>query len=146
MKKLITLLFIGSVFTSLAQTTENDAVKKVILDGYINGAFNALDAEAMRSSFHEDFAIYSPKGEEISKYPIGTWVEGVEKRKAKDDFDPAKNKWEHKFASVDVTGNAAAVKVELSRNGKHVYTDYLSLLKFESGWRIVAKVYHQHDK
>ncbi|TDI93056.1 MAG: hypothetical protein E2O76_17870 [Caldithrix sp.] len=27
-----------------------------------------------------------------------------------------------------------------------VCTDYLSLLKFDSGWKIVAKVYHKHTK
>jgi ketosteroid isomerase-like protein len=146
MKKLIVLLFIASTITSFAQTAEVEEVKKVILDGYVNGAFNGLDADAMRKTFHEDFAIYSTKGTTLDKYPIGAWADGTAKRKAKEDFDPAKNKWEHKFASVDVTGNAAAVKVELSRNGKQVYTDYLSLLKFEDGWRIVAKVYHQHGK
>ncbi|MEL1229541.1 MAG: nuclear transport factor 2 family protein [Candidatus Neomarinimicrobiota bacterium] len=25
-----------------------------------------------------------------------------------------------------------------------VYTDYLLLSKFDSGWKIVAKVYHRH--
>ena len=33
---------------------------------------------------------------------------------------------------------------ELSRGGKLVYTDYLSLLKHTNGWKISAKVYHQH--
>lgn len=119
-------------------------VKELILKSYVNGAFNALDPDAMRAGFHPDFAIFSAEGENISKYPIATWAEGVEKKKNKPDFDPAKNKWEHNFASVDVTGGSAAVKIELSHNGKHVFTDYLSLLKFESGWKIVAKVYHKH--
>ncbi|OEJ99645.1 nuclear transport factor 2 family protein [Roseivirga misakiensis] len=122
-----------------------EEIKELILTSYVNGAFNALDADAMRKGFHEDFAIYSPKGEAISKYPIKVWADGVAKRKA-NDYNPAdvKNKWDHNFASIDVTGNAAQVKIELHNLGKHVYTDYLSLLKFESGWRIVAKVYHQH--
>lgn len=122
-----------------------EEVKELVYNAYINGAFNELNAEAMRKGFHEDFAIYSPKGEAISKYPIATWADGVAKRKA-NNYDPKdpKNKWEHKFANVDVTGHAAQVKVELFNQGKHVYTDYLSLLKFESGWRIVAKVYMQH--
>jgi len=120
------------------------AIKEVILKSYVNGAFNGLDPEAMRSGFHPDFAIFSAKGEEISKYPIAKWSAGVEKRKSDPKFDPAKNEWAHNFASVDVTGGSAAVKIELSRDGKQVYTDYLSLLKFDSGWRIVAKVYHQH--
>ena len=92
-----------------------------------------------------NFAIFSPKGEAIKKYPIADWVKRTAERKAADDFDPAKNVWQHHFASVDVTGNAASVKIELSKDGKKVYTDYLSLLKFDSGWRVVAKVYHRHE-
>ncbi len=124
---------------------EEEAVKKVVFESYVNGAFNELDAESMEKGFHKDFAIYSAKGEEISKYPIADWIAGVKKRKAA-NYDPkdVKNIWEHNFASVDVTGGAAQVKVELRNQGKHVYTDYLSLLKFESGWKIVAKVYHKH--
>lgn len=127
-------------------TTESEeAVKKLVLESYINGAFNKLDAESMENGFHKDFAIYSAKGEEISKYPIADWVAGVKKRRD-GDYDPndAKNVWEHTFASVDVTGGAAQVKVELRNQGKLVYTDYLSLLKFDSGWKIVAKVYNKH--
>lgn len=126
-------------------TAEEEAVKQVVLESYINGAFNELDAESMQKGFHKDFAIYSAKGEEISKYPIADWVAGVKKRK-NGDYDPKneKNVVKHNFAIVDVTGGAAQVKVELSKQGKLIYTDYLSLLKFESGWKIVAKVYHGH--
>jgi hypothetical protein len=98
----------------------------------------------MKKGFHKDFAIFSAKGEEISRYPIADWIEGIEKRKAKDGFDPAAQKWEHKLPQIDITGGSASVKVELFKDGKHVYTDYLSLLKFDSGWKIVAKVYHKH--
>lgn len=119
-------------------------VKSLIEKAYINGAFNALDPDAMAAGFHPDFAIFSAKGESIQKYPIKDWVESVRKRKAADGFDAAKNKWEHHFALIDVTGGSASAKIELSKDGKKVYTDYLSLLKFESGWKIVAKVYHKH--
>ena len=154
MKKNI-LLFSSLIFLAIAGLAfmnvenhgheEEEAVKKLVLKSYVHGAFNELSPEAMRKGFHPDFAIFSADGEDISRYPIETWAEGVEKRKAKEDFDPANNVWEHNFASVDVTGGAAAVKIELIREGKHVYTDYLSLLKFDSGWRIVAKVYHRHE-
>lgn len=139
---LSTYAFLHHTAVDASQKAE---VEAVVLKSYVHGAFNELNPEAMRKGFHPDFAIFSADGEKLSKYPIATWADGVEKRKAKDDFDPAKNKWEHKFATVDITGGAATVKVELSRNGKHIFTDYLSLLKFESGWRIVAKVYHKHS-
>ncbi len=145
---LICIVSISAVGFKLKEdknAAEMEEVKNLVLTSYVHGAFNELDAEAMKKGFHEDFAIYSPKGEAISKYPIKVWADGVAKRKANGyDFSDAKNKWNHKFANVDVTGDAAQVKIELHNQGKHVYTDYLSLLKFESGWRIVAKVYHKH--
>ncbi len=147
---IIGLLAIGmtsAAFTTqfTAEKADKEAVKELILTSYVHGAFNELNPEAMLSGFHPDFAIYSAKGEEISKYPIATWAAGVKKRKSDAEFDPSKNVWEANFVSIDVTGGSAAVKIELSHDGEHVYTDYLSLLKFESGWKIVAKVYHKHE-
>ena len=124
---------------------EEAAIKALIEKSYVHGAFNELNPEAMEKGFHPDFAIFSPDGEAIKKYPIADWVKRTGERKASDDFDPAKNAWGHHFASVDVTGHSASVKIELSRDGKKVFMDYLSLLKFDSGWRIVAKVYHRHE-
>jgi hypothetical protein len=148
MKKKLTLTALAMVLLATwsltAYADDTDDVKALVEASYVHGAFNELNPEAMAKGFHPDFAIYSPKGEEIGKYPIADWVQGTAKRKDSADFDAAKNKWDHRFVSVDVTGKAAAVKIELSKDGKLVYTDYLSLLKFDSGWRIVAKVYHGH--
>lgn len=119
-------------------------VRQVVERGYVNGAFNALDPDAMEAGFHPDFAIFSPDGQKIGRYPIADWVAGTRKRKASADFDPAKNVWKHEFVSVDVTGHSAAVQLNLSKDGKLIYTDYLLLLNFEGDWRIVAKVYHNH--
>ena len=142
---LITLLIFSFSQKSSNDLLEVDAVKKVVYESYVNGAFNELDTESMGKGFHKEFSIYSAKGEELGKYPIAEWIAGAEKRKA-DNYDPKdpKNVWEHKFVNIDVTGGAATVKVELRNQGKHVFTDYLSLLKFDSGWKIVAKVYHRH--
>lgn len=141
-----TTIILFSFKSTIERNQEVDAVKELVLKSYINGAFNELNADAMRNGFHPDFSIYSAKGETISKYPISKWAEGVEKRKG-NNYDPndVKNIWDHKFIAVDVTGGAAQVKVELSNQGKLVYSDYLSLLKFDSGWKIVAKVYHRHE-
>ena len=140
----VSLSIFAFTFSDNSNTGPETAVKELILKSYVHGAFNELNPEAMRAGFHPDFAIYSAKGEEIEKYPISAWADGAAKRKSDPKFDASKNVWTHNFASVDVTGGSAAVKIELSNEGKHIYTDYLSLLKFESGWKIVAKVYHKH--
>jgi len=137
-------LLVFSSFILANDDAEVIAVKKVVKSSYFNGAFNKLDTEAMRTGFHPTFSIFSAKGKEISKYPIDTWITGIEKRKKAADFDISKSKMDCKIINADVTGGSAAVKVQISKDGTLIYTDYLSLLKFEDGWKIVAKVYHRH--
>jgi hypothetical protein len=119
-------------------------IERVIKASYFNGAFNDLDTDAMRRGFHADFAIFSADGEKLGRYPIDTWIKGIEKRKEDPDYDRSKAKMDCRIVSLDVTGGAAAAKIEISREGKLVYTDYLSLLKFSDGWKIAAKVYQSH--
>lgn len=139
------LLFVG-LSPALADSGDDEAeIRELIERSYVHGAFNELNPEELEKGFHPDFAIFSPNGEAIKKFPIAEWVKRTGERKASPDFDPKKNVWEHHFAAVDVTGRSASVKIELSKDGKKVFTDYLSLLKFDSGWRIVAKVYHRHE-
>lgn len=123
---------------------EKDEVKSLIKAAYLNGAFNDLDTESMREGFHPVFKINGVKDGELSQYPINDWIKSIEKRKASPDFKPEDQKWDYKFVYVDVTGVAASAKIELSKDGKHVYTDYLSLLKFADGWKITDKVYFKH--
>ena len=140
------LLLIGSIATAFLNADSKSEVEKVIQESYFNGAFNDLDTVSMRQGFHADFAIFSAKGNEINRYPIDTWIEGIEKRKQDPNFDPSQAKMDCEIASLDITEGCAAAKIEISKNGKMVYTDYLSLLKFDDGWKIVAKVYHAHPK
>jgi len=138
------VLLIAGVFATDIIADDRADVKSVITKSYFNGAFNELDTKAMQKGFHPDFAIFSPNGNEMSKYPIAVWIKGIEKRKTNPGFDKSKAKMDCKIVSIDVTGVCASAKVEASKNGRLIYTDYLSLLKFEDGWKIVAKVYNAH--
>ena len=146
-KKLIVsvlvLLIAGFFITTIFADDKGD-VKRVIEKSYFNGAFNELDTKNMREGFHSDFAIFSAKGTEISRYPIDVWIKGIEKRKNDPKFDKSKALMDCKIVNLDLTGGCAAAKIEITKDGKRVYTDYLSLLKFADGWKIVAKVYQSH--
>ena len=48
------------------------------------------------------------------------------------------------FPLVEVTGTAAICKVELTREGKLAFTDYLQLYRFADGWKIVGKSFYRH--
>lgn len=145
---IISTLCLGFFITSFTSSESEDkkAIKELVETSYVNGAFNDLDPDAMEAAFHPDFAIFSAKGDALDRYEIKDWISSVRKRKSDPTFDPAKNKWEHKFGYIDVTGKAASLKLEYYRNSDLVYTDYISLLKYDTGWKIVAKVYEYHGK
>ena len=82
---LIASLVTALVFISATERTEEikSEIEETVLKAYIHGAFNELNPDAMSEGFHPDFAIFSADGENISKYPIASWVDGVRKRKNK---------------------------------------------------------------
>ena len=128
--------------------TESDIAKDQIRDhvlaSYIHGAFNEQNTDAMRDGFHPVFKIHGVADGALREYPIADWISDIEGRKSKPDYK--QESWTHRFPIIDVTGDAAIVKVELFHDSEHVYTDYLSLLKFEDGWKITDKVYHRHPE
>ena len=141
------VLILGLVFitalTAADETAEKAAVIKVIEDAYLNGICNVGDAEAVKKGFHEDFSLKGINNGKLSVLPISRWIEIIKKRKAEGNYPP-KEKTRFEYPLIDITGSAAMVKVKFMRGDKHIYTDYLLLLKFSEGWRITDKVYFQH--
>jgi Putative lumazine-binding len=141
MKHILSLLFIASSLFSFAQTDE-EAVKQVVTSAYVEGLHNRGSVDDIRKGFHPSFNMLRLINNEIKPLPIEEWIANSEKAK-KETPAPA-SKAEGKFASVDITGNNAVVKLELYRENKKIFTDYLVLYKFTEGWRIVSKTYFRH--
>lgn len=146
MKKFVLMMLcVASLSPLLAgETPEQAEVRTLIEKAYLHGAWNEQNVADMEAGFHKDFAIFSPKGTEMARYEIAEWVAGIKKRKASADYDSNRSKVAYKITELDVTGGAASAKVELIKDGKLIFTDYLSFIKFEDGWKIAAKVYHRH--
>ena len=153
MSKKVTLsigvLFLTGLLTAnlLADSKDDEIaeITNVIQKSYFNGASNDMDTESMREGFHPDSVYFTPKGTELKKRSIAGWIAEIEKWKASPEFDKEKAKADCRIVSIDVTGVCASAKTEEWQNGKLIYTDYLSLLKFENGWKIVVKLYHKHE-
>jgi hypothetical protein len=125
---------------ALAQSDE-DAIKALVQSAYVDGLQNLGDLEKTRSGFHPDFVLLGLRDGALTRLPIAEWIASAEKRKADGAKPPLTT---CKFLVVDVTGSAAAVKLELHQNGTRIFTDYLSLYKFPDGWKIVGKIYYRH--
>ncbi|MCP5050593.1 MAG: nuclear transport factor 2 family protein [bacterium] len=140
------LVSVGMIFGGEGHGNDKEraAIKKVIEAAYVKGIHIDRDIPAIRKGFHADFSMLMPKKEDkIDRVSIDKWIGWIEEGKKKNP-GPKKYKTTHKFSMVDVTGNAAVAKIEIYRDGKHTFTDYMSLYKFSDGWKIVNKIYFTH--
>jgi hypothetical protein len=135
-------LFIWVFATSTQAQTDEEKIRAVVNSAYIEGIQNRGSSEQIRRGFHHTFEMLRFVDNEVKPYPIEDWITAIEKAKA--DNTPAQPRAEGKFITIDVTGTAAVVKLEVYREGKKTFTDYLSLYKFADGWRIVSKIYNRH--
>ena len=131
--------------TGYSQSADQEAIKEVIQTAYVEGLQNEGNVTKIDAGFHPGFEMVGiAKGDQIWKLPIYTWRE----RAVEDVASGKKPKKEEEkvtvnFVSVDVTGTAAVVKLEFLVGGVKKYVDYISLYKFESGWKIVSKIFYQ---
>lgn len=146
MKQLVTLslcLFFSLTSLMAQENPEEEAIKKVIDVAYIGGLLNGGDLQSVESGFHPGFNLLMFRNNMLELLPIYNWVQMLKtKRQAQTEPEPEKTTCVYK--NIDITGNAAVAKIELYRTDKLFFTDYLSLYKFEEGWRIVSKIYYRH--
>ena len=119
------------------------AIRSVIESAYIKGVHTDWDAEAARKGFHPDFEMLIFENDGIKKFPIGDWVKSIERNKENHPEGP-QYEITHEIPLVDVAGNAAVARIEIYRDGKHIYSDYMSLYRFGEGWKIVGKIFYRH--
>jgi hypothetical protein len=141
MKQFALLICLCSFYPGVAQTDE-EAVKAVVTSAYIEGIQNRGNVDDIRKGFHPSFNMLRLVQNEIKPFPIEEWIAAIEKNKKENPT--AGPRTEGKFINIDITGTAAVVKLELFKESKKTFTDYLVLYKFTEGWRIVSKTFFRH--
>jgi hypothetical protein len=99
-----------------------------------------MDEARLRSVFHPGASLFGHLRGTFTHSTLDQWIGRISAQPV-----PAKSgeAFEGNIVSVDVTGDAACVKVSELYRGLR-FTDYLSLVRVEGRWLIVAKAYH-HD-
>ena len=141
MKRVIVCIFLAAPFLIQAQSPE-EAVQQVVMSAYVNGIQNNGPIEDIRKGFHPTFAMLRLVDNTVKPFPIDEWITSIEKNRSEGKVSAVKT--EAKFIRVSVVGTAAQVELELYREGKRIFTDYLLLYQFAEGWRIVSKTYFRH--
>jgi putative lumazine-binding protein len=138
----MTLAIVAAVFAAAAAPADVDAVKAVVRSAYVEGVHARPDAALMRAGFHPSFRMLVLKDGALTPVTLDEWAGRIEKGAA--GTSAPRPEIRADFTSVDVTRDAAVVRLELFRGGKHAFTDYLSLYRFPDGWKIVSKTFQAH--
>jgi hypothetical protein len=99
------------------------------------------NADGLARAFAPTSALYASADGKAMALAIEPWLDRVRNRKsARDSGYEAQNL----IHSIEVVGDMAIAKVSSAFPPKK-FTDYLSLVRTNDGWRIVAKTYHAED-
>jgi hypothetical protein len=117
-------------------TSEIEAVEKVVWT-YLDGLYEG-DTGKLAQAFHEASHLYSVSDGGVADLPREKWFEFVKGRAS------AKSqglKRTDRIVSIDLAGpETAFVKLECSIHPRY-FTDYLTLLKLNGGWKVVSKTF-----
>jgi hypothetical protein len=127
-----------------AQSTGGDAAIREAVDrGYVQGVHVDADPGKIRGGMHESFIMFVRNGNEITALTRDAWIARIEASKAQAK-PAARPETKADIEVLDRQGDTAVVRVNLFRDGKQIFTDYISLYRFESGWKMVGKVFQRH--
>lgn len=121
-----------------AQSGEEAAVRAAI-EHYFRGHATG-DGENYKKVFHPDSKLFFIRDGKLTQV---TSAEYISRASGKPAEDEARRK--RHIESIDITGNAAIVKLVLDYPTAKL-TDYMSLLKVDGEWKIVNKIFYAEPK
>jgi len=116
---------------------EYDAIAKVI-QKYIDGARSGRSAD-MKPAFHKDAQIFGLDGSDLFAGPIQKLFDW-------DDENGPAPELQAQIISIDLVETVAVVCLELDNWTGIRFSDLFTLLKIDGEWKIINKVFHQHDE
>jgi hypothetical protein len=127
------VLLLAATGASAEQRSEEALVRQTV-ETYLHGLqFN--DVSSFKKSFYPEAKLFFVKKDgSLGQLTQEQWYKGFEASAGKQE------KGELTIVATDITGKAAAVKVR-EVYPKSIYTDYVSLLKLGTQWKIVSKIY-----
>jgi hypothetical protein len=146
-KSVIFILFTLFIFNTYGQTIEEEteAIKNIIQISYVEGIQNEGNSEKIDRGVHPEFRLLGVGDDnQMWTLTIDAWKEKIQQRLQKGELPrKADNLISIKFLSVDIQGNAAVARFEFYVGEKLVFIDFISLYKFNEGWKMVSKIFYK---
>ena len=121
-------------------TSEYDAVIATA-NQYVEG-LRVGSAEGVAQAFHKDAVMYGYTNGELLGGPIRNLFDFVQKNGSAPEITT-------RLDILAITPTTAVVRVDMENDAigadYNDYNDYLTLIKIDGAWKVIAKVYHQFE-
>jgi hypothetical protein len=144
MRKLALLIAITGIAALIvwlpvrAQNAEEAAVRETI-ENYFRGHATG-NGEYFKKAFHTDAKLFWIRDGQLAERTSAEFINGASGKPAPDEAQRKR-----RIESIDITGNAAIVKVSLDYPDAHII-DYMSMLKVDGQWKIINKTFYVNRK
>lgn len=122
---------------------EKKAIQKVIQDALVDGYLNNYDINEMEKGIHPVFRSMEIRNNSLSERgyeDLKAYVKRVKPQRP----NGRRVKVTVKFLMVDVVGNIGCAKVEFYDGPTLHGTDFITLMKFQDGWKIMGAIAQEH--
>lgn len=141
-KQLLFFVLFGlSITSAKAQLGYNNraAIIEVIQEAYVDGFYNDGYIRAVELAIANDFTSIGVNTEKQTETKnVAEYLADVKKYQAEGKLPlPEEERVTVKYLKIDISGNAAQVKLQFYQNKKLQHIDFLSLYKFDEGWKIL---------
>ena len=137
---LVAILCSALSTAAFAAGADDGAIIDVVNRAYVEGVHLDGDAEKMRGGMHDSFVMFVRTDDGVNQVTRDAWIGRLKPRAA----DAPRPNVKADIVVLDKTGDAAVVKVNLFRDGKQIFTDYISLYRMKDGWKLVGKTFQRH--
>ncbi len=136
MKKLLLLPFFFLLLLTTARAQDSDyALVEQTVGYYLDGGTNR-NFETLKKAFHSSAKIRYMTADGYQEANCLEFFSGMEPGPKQDR--------KTRVVSIDVTGIAASAKLEIEYP-TFTFVDYMTLMKIEGEWKIVAKVSYRRN-
>jgi hypothetical protein len=105
---------------------------------YFDGLYEG-DADKLARATHEVVHLFGVADGKLTDLPRAQWLEMIRNRASAQSQDLPRRDW---VVQIDRSGPTTAFAKVHCQIPPRYFTDYLTLVKLEEGWKIVSKTYH----
>lgn len=147
LNKLLVALFLSLGSSSLFAQYEEEAIKEVILEAYVNGVYNEGVLRNIKLGFSEKFQAFEiDKDGNMSVQNLEEWKAEVHERIIDGKYPVSgTEKVSLRYHNVDIFRNMAHVKITFLIGNQTYAREVLTLYQSPKGWLILNKTFQKQS-